>query len=68
MSFHFLCNGLILSANCTISYVNFAHGDEPLENIYGENLPKLQALKNKYDPQNRFNQWFDITGDKLIAL
>ncbi|KAK7707677.1 hypothetical protein SLS63_013705 [Diaporthe eres] len=36
-------------------YVNYAHGDEPLENIYGRTkLPRLAALKNKWDPGNVF--------------
>jgi FAD/FMN-containing dehydrogenase len=41
-------------------YVNFAHGDEPLEEIYGDSLPRLRELKQKWDPENRFNQWFNI--------
>ncbi|KAI0396810.1 FAD binding domain-containing protein [Xylariaceae sp. FL0594] len=41
-------------------YVNFAHGDEPLSQVYGNNLYRLQALKNKYDPKRRFNQWFPL--------
>lgn len=43
-----------------IRYVNNAFGDEPLETIYGRNLPKLKALKKKEDPKNRFNQWFPL--------
>ncbi|KAF1915630.1 FAD binding domain-containing protein [Ampelomyces quisqualis] len=42
------------------SYVNFAHGDEPLEEIYGDSLPRLRELKRKWDPEDRFNQWFNI--------
>ncbi|KAH7386628.1 FAD binding domain-containing protein [Phaeosphaeria sp. MPI-PUGE-AT-0046c] len=42
------------------SYVNFLHGDEPLEEIYGDSLPRLQELKHKWDPENKFNQWFNI--------
>ncbi|KAI4228091.1 MAG: hypothetical protein LQ349_006606 [Xanthoria aureola] len=42
------------------TYINFAHGDEPLNEIYGEDLPKLQKLKKRYDPQNKFNQWFPL--------
>lgn len=42
------------------SYMNFAHGDEPLEEIYGESLPRLKVLKKQWDPQGRFNQWFPI--------
>ncbi|KAL4884469.1 hypothetical protein BJY04DRAFT_215436 [Aspergillus karnatakaensis] len=36
-------------------YVNYAKGDETLEQIYGaEKLPKLARLKGKYDPENIF--------------
>ncbi|KAI5859280.1 FAD binding domain-containing protein [Durotheca rogersii] len=43
------------------AYINFAHGDEPLEAIYGSSLPRLQRLKKKYDPKKRFNQWFPLS-------
>ncbi|KAL8724366.1 MAG: hypothetical protein Q9166_007987 [cf. Caloplaca sp. 2 TL-2023] len=42
------------------TYINFAHGDEPLEEVYGKNLLRLQRLKKRFDPQNRFNQWFPL--------
>ncbi|KAF2028512.1 FAD-binding domain-containing protein [Setomelanomma holmii] len=29
------------------TYVNFAHGDEPLKEIYGDSLPRLRELKRK---------------------
>ncbi|KLU89215.1 hypothetical protein MAPG_08189 [Magnaporthiopsis poae ATCC 64411] len=36
-------------------YVNYAHGDEKLENIYGaRKLPRLARLKSQYDPENVF--------------
>lgn len=36
-------------------YVNYAHGDETLENIYGaRKLPRLARLKKQYDPDNVF--------------
>jgi hypothetical protein len=36
-------------------YVNYAIGDEKLEQIYGvDKLPRLAALKKKYDPANVF--------------
>lgn len=36
-------------------YVNYAHGDEGLEHIYGaRKLPRLTALKKKWDPHNVF--------------
>ncbi|KAI1115594.1 FAD binding domain-containing protein [Nemania sp. NC0429] len=43
------------------SYINFAHGDEPLSQIYGSSLSKLQVLKKKYDPHRRLNQWFPLS-------
>ncbi|OJK01933.1 hypothetical protein ASPACDRAFT_50727 [Aspergillus aculeatus ATCC 16872] len=47
-----------LSGNST--YINFAFGDESLEDIYGDNLERLRLLKKVYDPQNRFNQFFPL--------
>ncbi|KAK0621571.1 FAD binding domain-containing protein [Bombardia bombarda] len=47
-----------LAKNAT--YVNFAHGDESLDTIYGSSLPKLKSVKQRVDPKNQFNQWFDI--------
>lgn len=36
-------------------YVNYANGDETVEQIYSQaNLPRLAALKSKWDPQNVF--------------
>jgi hypothetical protein len=36
-------------------YVNYARGDEPLESVWGvEKLPRLAALKKKWDPNNVF--------------
>lgn len=52
--------GLRLTLMWCTRYINFAHGDEPLNEIYGEDLPKLQKLKKRYDPQNKFNQWFPL--------
>ncbi|KAF1950213.1 FAD binding domain-containing protein [Byssothecium circinans] len=42
------------------TYINFAHGDEKLEAIYGNALPRLRKLKEKWDPSGAFNQWFKI--------
>lgn len=38
------------------AYVNYAHGDEPLQAVYGWDdwrLEKLRALKSKWDPDHR---------------
>jgi hypothetical protein len=38
------------------AYVNYAHGDEEVEDWYGHEswrIQKLQSLKKKYDPDNR---------------
>jgi FAD/FMN-containing dehydrogenase len=33
-------------------YPNYAIYDTPLEEIYGDNLPRLRALKKLHDPDN----------------
>jgi hypothetical protein len=36
-------------------FVNYARGDESIENVYGKRkLPRLAKLKKKYDPSNLF--------------
>ncbi|KAI9645413.1 hypothetical protein NHQ30_006152 [Ciborinia camelliae] len=42
------------------TYINFAFGDESLPTVYGNNVARLQQLKQKYDPCNRFDQWFPL--------
>ncbi|KAI1210834.1 FAD binding domain-containing protein [Annulohypoxylon truncatum] len=42
------------------TYVNFGHGDEELEVVYGDSLTRLRSIKRQYDPKNVFNQWFNI--------
>lgn len=39
-------------------YVNYARGDEKPAQMYGASkLPRLRALKSKYDPYGLFNQY-----------
>jgi hypothetical protein len=46
------------------SYVNYAYGEETLEEMYGtENLGKLQRLKALYDPHNRFRYYAPLVTD-----
>ena len=33
-------------------YPNYALFDTPLEDIYGANIPRLQAIKSAVDPEN----------------
>ncbi|KAJ5257193.1 hypothetical protein N7478_013297 [Penicillium angulare] len=47
-----------LRSNST--YINFAFGDETLEDIYGSNVPLLRGLKTLYDPKNKFGQFFPL--------
>ncbi|KFA51353.1 hypothetical protein S40293_03281 [Stachybotrys chartarum IBT 40293] len=42
------------------TYINFAHGDEDLTEVYGHSLPRLRSVKQRYDPRNHFDQWFNI--------
>ncbi|KAF9887342.1 hypothetical protein FE257_010337 [Aspergillus nanangensis] len=42
-------------------YINYAEpGDSVVNNIYGANLPRLQAIKAKYDPTNVFHKMHGI--------
>ncbi|KAH8893450.1 FAD-binding domain-containing protein [Thozetella sp. PMI_491] len=45
------------------AYVNYARGDESLEDVYGHEpwrLERLRALKAKYDPHGQFNYYNPI--------
>ncbi|KAI2625152.1 FAD binding domain-containing protein [Xylaria nigripes] len=42
------------------TYINFGNGDEQLEVVYGDSLPRLRNIKKHYDPEDVFNQWFNI--------
>ncbi|KAL2131986.1 hypothetical protein VTI74DRAFT_4387 [Chaetomium olivicolor] len=47
------------------TYVNYAHGDETPQAMYGYEpwrLEKLRVLKRKYDPDNRFRFYNPIVG------
>lgn len=37
-------------------HAGFLHEWNDLSKIYGENLERLKALKQKYDPEDRFNK------------
>ena len=45
------------------AYVNYAHGDEKLEDMYGHEawrIEKLRGLKKKWDPENRMRFYAPI--------
>ena len=43
------------------AYIGFSNGDEPLESIFAkEKLPRLAALKKKYDPDGLFNAYHPL--------
>lgn len=45
------------------TYVNYAHGDETLEELYGYDawrLARLKLLKDKYDPTRKFDFYAPI--------
>lgn len=45
------------------SYVNYAHGDETLQELYGFEpwrLTRLKTLKKKYDPERHFDFYSPI--------
>lgn len=37
-------------------HAGFLHEWNDLDGVFGENLGRLRALKEKYDPANRFNK------------
>lgn len=39
-----------------------------LDEVYGENLPKLKVLKDQYDPKNRFNRGVDLGNEKVTKV
>ncbi len=41
-------------------HANISSGDEKLQNIFGENLPRLREPKKKYDPGFLFHKWYPI--------
>ena len=43
------------------SYINYANGDEELQNIYGPNVERLRNLKKTYDPAGLFNEFFPLS-------
>jgi FAD/FMN-containing dehydrogenase len=47
----------------SVRYMNYLEDDlvDPAAHVYGPNLPRLRALKAKYDPQNVFRQNVNIT-------
>ena len=42
-------------------YVSYGHGDESLEQVYGSNLPRLTELKSKWDPDDVFRFFHDLS-------
>ncbi|KAL4788396.1 hypothetical protein BJX76DRAFT_316411 [Aspergillus varians] len=52
--------GYNISKHGTGLYANYAGHDVPVKAIFGDNLPRLQELKKKYDPDNVFRKWHNI--------
>ncbi|KAK5134611.1 hypothetical protein LTR08_006267 [Meristemomyces frigidus] len=49
----------------TLLYGNYDQNDEQSRDIFGDNYPRLQKLKARYDPSNVFNKLFAITPDPV---
>lgn len=44
-------------------HAGFLHEWNDFGLVYGDNLGKLKTLKQKYDPQNRFDKSVDLAGE-----
>ena len=42
-------------------YVSYGYGDESLEQVYGSNLPRLTQLKGRWDPDDVFRFFHDLS-------
>ncbi|RAL00843.1 FAD-binding oxidoreductase [Aspergillus ibericus CBS 121593] len=42
------------------AHANFAGHEISAQSLFGDNLPRLQEIKRKYDPQNVFRKWHDL--------
>jgi hypothetical protein len=49
-----------LSPTVVNGYANFNLPEEKAKDAFQENLPKLMEVKKKWDPQARFNKWFNV--------
>lgn len=41
--------------------------DASAKDLFGDNLPRLQELKMKYDPTNVFRKWHNLFDDKNVG-
>jgi len=41
-------------------HANYSSGEEKLEDVFGENLPRLIQLKREFDPDFLFNKWYPL--------
>jgi len=45
------------------NYESETLSEDKVKNLYGDNYPRLQVLKAKYDPEMVFHKWFPIKPD-----
>ncbi|GLI72316.1 hypothetical protein PoHVEF18_000486 [Penicillium ochrochloron] len=41
-------------------YANYAGHEANAQELFGDNLPRLQKLKKQYDPKNMFQKWHNL--------
>jgi hypothetical protein len=45
----------------THGYANFSMPETKVADIFSRNIIKLEEIKAKWDPNGRFNKWFDVS-------
>jgi hypothetical protein len=51
----------------THGYANFSMPETKVTDIFSRNIIKLKEIKAKWDPNGRFNKWFDVSRSQVVS-